>query len=58
MPQAACILPPDKVQAAFNTARINRVRIAAHTGETMIGVEYEKTPFCRVIPDRAALSHR
>ena len=36
MPQAACILPPDKVQAAFNTAHIRRVHIAAHTGETMI----------------------
>ena len=60
MPQAACILPPDKVQAAFNTARIRRVRIAAHTGRTMIGIgiEYEKTPFRRIIPDRAALSHR
>ena len=58
MPQAACILPPDKVQAVFDTARIRHVRIAAHTGETMIGIEYEKTHFHRVIPDRAALSHR
>ena len=58
MPQAACILPPDKVQAAFDTVRIRHVRIAAHTGETIIGIEYEKTHSCRVIPDRAALSHR
>ena len=36
MPQAACILPPDKVQAAFNTARIRRVLIAAHTGGTIV----------------------
>ena len=36
MPQAACILPPDKVQAAFDTARIRRVCVAAHKGGTMI----------------------
>ena len=36
MPQAACILPPDKVQAAFDTVRISRMRIAAHTSRTMI----------------------
>ncbi len=36
MPQAACILPPDKVQAAFDTVRIRRVRIAAHTGGTIV----------------------
>ena len=60
MPQAACILPPDKVQAAFNTARIRRVRIAAYTGGTIIGIgiEYEKTPFRRVVPNHAVLSHR
>ena len=40
MLQAACILPPDKVQAVFDTARIRRVRIAAHTGETMIGDDW------------------